>query len=97
MTDDITHSESLLGKLGVRLRQAWAKQHPLTPKELEAVRQAIRKQWEAEHRVEPKEFRATQAESPRPSQPLAHETEQEQQTRERKQKQIRDQDHGHSH
>jgi hypothetical protein len=61
------------------------------------VRQAIRKQWEAEHRVEPKEFRATQAESLRPSQPLAHETEQEQQTRERKQKQVRDQDHGHSH
>jgi hypothetical protein len=51
MTDDITKSESKLRKLGEQLRQAWAKQNPLTQRELEAVRQAVRKQWEMEQQV----------------------------------------------
>ncbi len=97
MTDDITESESKLRKLGVRLRQAWAKQHPLTPKELETVRQAVRKQWEAERRVEPVVDRHVSAPPPPPNPRPAHEKEQERQIREQKQKQIRDQDHGHSH
>ena len=95
MTDDITKSESKLRKLGEKLRQAWAKQHPLTPKELETVRQAVRKQWEAERRVAPMVDRHVSAPPSPPNQRPAHEREQERQNRARHQKQIRDQGHSH--
>ncbi len=41
-------AESSLAKLGQRLRDGWAKQHPTQEHELDAVREAIREQWARE-------------------------------------------------
>jgi hypothetical protein len=46
MPDQTTEAESALRKLGQRLRQAYAKQHPIPEKSLDTVRSAVREQWE---------------------------------------------------
>src|SRR6185295_6790170 len=48
MPDQNTDAEAKLRKLGQRLRQAWAKQHPITERSLDTVKNAIREQWEKE-------------------------------------------------
>lgn len=50
MPDD-DQSEARLHKLARRLHQGWEKLHPVTEKELDAVRQAVRAQWEQEQKV----------------------------------------------
>jgi hypothetical protein len=51
MPDQHTDAEAKLKKLGDRLRQGFAKQHPVSEKNLETVRGAIRDQYEQEQAV----------------------------------------------
>ena len=57
-------AEEKLRTLGQQLRQAWARQHPVTDKERRAVDAALEKQWAQTHTAD-----ATKglAESPSPS------------------------------
>ena len=57
-------AEEKLRALGQQLRQAWARQHPVTDKERRAVDAALEKQWAQTHTAD-----ATKglAESPSPS------------------------------
>ena len=41
-------AEESLRKLGQRLREGWAKEHPVPAKSLQAVKEAVRDQWEQE-------------------------------------------------
>ncbi|MGE4182922.1 MAG: hypothetical protein AB7J34_24110, partial [Limisphaerales bacterium] len=43
------NAEDSLRKLGQRLRRGWERTRPVTPEEMEKVRQAVREQWEKEH------------------------------------------------
>ena len=47
-----TDAETALQKLGQRLRQGHAKQHPVSDQSLETVRGAVREQWEQEQQAE---------------------------------------------
>jgi hypothetical protein len=57
-------AEEKLRALGQQLRQAWAKQHPVTDKERRAVDAALEKQWQQTH---PADATKGQADSPSPS------------------------------
>ena len=57
-------AEEKLHALGQQLRQAWAKQHPVTDKERRAVDAALEKQWQQTH---PPDATKGQADSPSPS------------------------------
>ena len=48
MSDENSQAESDLQQLGKRVRSGWAKLHPVMPRHLEVVREAVRKQWEME-------------------------------------------------
>jgi hypothetical protein len=96
MPDDITEAEAKLRKLGERLRQAWARERPLTQEESETVRQAVRTQWEQGHREKPVPRRIPKAEELQENQPRGQDAEQKRLTRQQNQKR-RDQGHGHSH
>ncbi len=45
-------AEAALHKLGQRVREGWAKNHPIPDKSLETVRDAVREQWEQEQAAE---------------------------------------------
>lgn len=49
MSNDNTKAEAKLRKLGERVRAGWAKLHPVSEKQLAAVRAAVRQEWEQEH------------------------------------------------
>jgi F420-dependent methylenetetrahydromethanopterin dehydrogenase len=51
MPDQHTDAEAKLRKLGQRLRQAWAKQHPIPERSLDTVKNAVREEWEKEQVV----------------------------------------------
>ena len=97
MPDDITEAEAKLRKLGERLRQAWARERPLTQQELETVRQAVRQQWEQGHRAEPPSRGAPKAKELAQIQPRAQEEKRKRQDEERKAQQVHKRRHGHSH
>jgi hypothetical protein len=44
-------AQAALKKLGQRLRQGWAKQHPVPEKSLEIVKDTVREQWEQDHKA----------------------------------------------
>jgi len=48
MPDDTTQDADKLRKLGQRIREGFAKEHPVPGKSLETVRDAVRKAWEQE-------------------------------------------------
>jgi hypothetical protein len=60
MPNQNTDAESALKKLGQRLRQGWAKMHPIPDQSLETVRNAVRDQWKQEQNVK-REKKPTQA------------------------------------
>ena len=51
MPDDNTDSAAKLKKLGQRVRDGFAKQHPMAGQSLETVRQTVREEWEREQTV----------------------------------------------
>lgn len=51
MPDDLSELEGDLAKLGKRLRQGWAKVHPVSDREKAAVTQVVREEWEKEQQV----------------------------------------------
>ena len=51
MPNENTDAEAKLKKLGERVRQGWAKQHPTPEKSLETVRQTVREEWQREQAV----------------------------------------------
>lgn len=51
MTDDIVKAESSLRNLGKRLREAWAKEQPLTQAELARMRQFVAEQWHQQQSI----------------------------------------------
>jgi hypothetical protein len=53
MSDDNRKAAANLRKLGERVRAGWAKLHPVSAKQLAAVRAAVVKQWEQEHAGKP--------------------------------------------
>lgn len=53
MSDDNKKAAANLRKLGERVRAGWAKLHPVSAKQLAAVRAAVAKQWEQEHAGKP--------------------------------------------
>ena len=53
MSDDNKQAAANLRKLGERVRAGWAKLHPVSAKQLAAVRAAVAKQWEQEHAGKP--------------------------------------------
>lgn len=48
MPDTPSNAEESLRKLGQRARRGWERTRPVTPEEMEKVRQAVREQWEKE-------------------------------------------------
>ena len=65
MPDDTTQSEAKLRKLAERLHRGWEKLHPVTEKELAAVRQVVREQWEHEEKIRLRLDKAEEAEKAR--------------------------------
>ncbi len=53
MSDDNKKAAANLRKLGERVRAGYAKLHPVSAKQLAAVRAAVAKQWEQEHAGKP--------------------------------------------
>ena len=51
MPEQNTDAEAKLKKLGQRLRQGWAKQHPVPQQSIDTVRDAVRQEWEREQAV----------------------------------------------
>ena len=52
MPNQKTDAEAALKKLGDRLRLGWAKEHPVSDKSLESVKNTVREQWEKEQVTE---------------------------------------------
>lgn len=52
MPDRNTEAEDKLRKLGERLRQGWARQHPIPEKSLDTVRNAVREEWAREQKLQ---------------------------------------------
>jgi hypothetical protein len=48
MPEEHTDAEAKLKKLGERVRDGWAKRHPIPERSLETVRQTVREEWERE-------------------------------------------------
>jgi len=48
MPNENTDAEAKLKKLGERVRDGWAKQHPIPEQSTETVRQTVREEWERE-------------------------------------------------
>ena len=48
MPDQNTDAAAKLQKLGQRLRQGFARQHPVPQQSLDTVRDAVRQEWERE-------------------------------------------------
>lgn len=48
MADNITDAAAKLKKLGQRIRDGWAKRHPIADKSLETIRRAVREEWQRE-------------------------------------------------
>ena len=93
MSDDNKKAAANLRKLGERVRAGWAKLHPVTAKQLAAVRAAVAKQWEQEHAGKPMvKSQRSQSQSR-----LGH-GQSVRQTRARKAKRrSQSRDYGHSH
>jgi hypothetical protein len=53
MPNEPTQDADKLRKLGQRVRDGFAKGHPVPEKSLETVRDAVRKEWEKERANEP--------------------------------------------
>lgn len=76
MPNEKTDAETALRKLGQRLRQGWAKQHPATDKTIDAVKDTVREQWEQQRRSIP-----GQSSEPRPTKERQREPEDPDQNR----------------
>ena len=48
MPDENTDAAAKLKKLGQRVRDGWAKQHPMPEQSIQTVRQTVREEWERE-------------------------------------------------
>jgi hypothetical protein len=95
MPDDTTESEAKLRKLAERLHRGWEKLHPVTEKELAAVRQVVRAQWEHEQQVRHRVEKAQKAAESTQTKPAAEQKkEKKAQEQERRQN---DQTHKHGH
>ena len=91
MADQDNLVEKKLQKLGHRLRRGWAKLHPVTRKQMEAVRAVVRKQWEQRQKKESSQSQATDSDEQGKTQFL-----QQSISKQSKQK-SKSRDHGHSH
>lgn len=83
--------EKKLQKLGHRLRRGWAKLHPVTRKQMEAVRAVVRKQWEQMQKKESSQSQATD-----PNEQERTQSQQQSIGKPSKPK-SKSRDHGHSH
>lgn len=91
----MTDAELKLHKLAVRLRKGWAKLHPVTGKQLTAVREAVRQQWEQTHRSQ---WKVAKEQSEKPTHLASeHSGQQRKQTAKQQQHKSQSHDHGHSH
>jgi hypothetical protein len=54
MPNQKTDAEAALQKLGQRVRAGWSKQHPVSDRSIETVKNTVREQWEQEQVAEPK-------------------------------------------
>ena len=54
MPDQNTDAAKKLEKLGRRIRDGFAKEHPIPERSLETVRQTIREQWEKDKAAKPR-------------------------------------------
>jgi hypothetical protein len=48
MPNKNTDADSAIHKLGKRLREGWAKKHPVPDQSIETVRNTVRQDWEQE-------------------------------------------------
>ena len=51
MPDENNDAAAKLKKLGERVREGWAKQHPMPQQSIDTVRQTVRAEWEREQVV----------------------------------------------
>jgi hypothetical protein len=52
MPNQKTDAEAALQKLGQRVRAGWSKQHPVSDRSIETVKNTVREQWEQEQVAE---------------------------------------------
>jgi hypothetical protein len=72
MPNPNTDPEGALRKLGQRLRQGWAKQHPTSEKTIETVKETVREEWERQRnatRSQPNKPSPAKERSPQPDEP----------------------------
>ena len=91
MADQENLVEKKLQKLGHRLRRGWRKLHPVTRKQMDAVRAVVRKQWEQTQKSESSQSQVTDPDKERKTQ-----SQQRSIGKPSKQK-SKSRDHGHSH
>ena len=65
MPDENTDAAAKLKKLGQRVRDGWAKQHPMPEQSRETVRQTVREEWEREQAAKRGKHIAPDATKPR--------------------------------
>ena len=51
MPDENTDAAAKLKKLGQRVRDGWAKQHPMPEASRDTVRQTVREEWQREQAI----------------------------------------------
>ena len=51
MPREIKQAEAALQKLGQRVREGWAKKHPISERSRQTVRTAVREVWEQEQKI----------------------------------------------
>jgi hypothetical protein len=92
MSDENRQAAANLRKLGERARAGWAKLHPVSAKQLAAVRAAVAKQWEQEHAGKPMAKSQHSVQSR-----VAHDQSSRQSRATKVKGQSKSRDHGHSH
>ena len=90
MADQDNLVEKKLQKLGHRLRRGRAKLHPVSRKQMEAVRAVVRKQWEQRQKKESSQSQATDSDE-------QGKTQSQQSISKQSKQKSKSRDHGHSH
>lgn len=93
MSDDNTRAAAKLRKLGEKVREGWARLHPVSEKQLAAVRAAVRQQWQQEHGSK---SRVQSQRTAKQTQAAQDQTSAQAESKKTK-RQSRSKDHGHSH
>ena len=89
---ELSADEKKLQKLGQHVRQGWSKLHPLKPKEMDAVREAMQRQFKMDQQQALEQPKLTPEKS-------ATKTQTQKQAKEIEQRQQKSQgkDYGHEH